>query len=252
MGLFDGKVALVTGGATGIGLATAKAFAKEGAKVVISGRTEKTGKEAIRTIEAAGGKAIFVQGDVGRSADVKTLIARTLETYGRLDIAFNNAGTEGTTIGRPLAEQDEDNYEAIFSANVRGVFLSMRHEIPAMLAGGGGVIVNNSSIAGLVAFPGVSLYVASKHAVIGLTKTAAVEYGKQGIRVNAVAPAAIETGMLDRFMETVPRDMLASLHPIGRLGTPEEIAAGVLWLCSPGASFVTGHTLAIDGGFTAQ
>jgi NAD(P)-dependent dehydrogenase (short-subunit alcohol dehydrogenase family) len=252
MGIFDGKVALVTGGATGIGLATARAFANEGAKVVIAGRTERSGRDAVRAIEGAGGKAIFVQADVSRAADVKNLLGATRKACGRLDFAFNNAGTEGRTIGKPLAEQDEDNYNAIFEANVRGVFLSMREEIPAILASGGGVIVNNSSVAGLVAFPGVSLYVASKHAVIGLTKTAAVEYAKDGIRINAVAPAAIETGMLDRFTETVPKDMLASLHPIGRTGTPEEIAAGVVWLCSPGASFVTGHTLTIDGGFTAQ
>lgn|SRR5574337_1313579 len=249
---FEGKVALVTGGATGIGKAAALAFAKEGAKVVVAGRTEATGKEAVREIEKAGGQAIFVRTDVARAADVRNMVDATVKTFGRLDYAFNNAGVEGTEVMTDLADQSEENYDAIFNANVRGVFLSMKHEIPVILKSGGGVIVNNSSVAGLVAFPGVSLYVASKHAVIGLTKNAALEYGKRGIRINAVAPAAINTGMLDRFASKVPKDMLASLHPIGRTGTPEEIAAGVLWLCSPAASFVTGHTLTLDGGFTAQ
>lgn len=249
---FEGKVALVTGGATGIGKAAALAFAKEGAKVVVAGRTEATGKEAVREIEKAGGQAIFVRTDVAHAADVRNMVDATVKTFGRLDYAFNNAGVEGTEVMTDLADQSEENYDAIFNANVRGVFLSMKHEIPAILKSGGGAIVNNSSVAGLLAFPGVSLYVASKHAVIGLTKNAALEYAKRGIRINAVAPAAIETPMLDRFTEAVPKDMLASLHPIGRTGTPEEIAAGVLWLCSPAASFVTGHTLTIDGGFTAQ
>lgn len=249
---FEGKVALVTGGATGIGKAAALAFAKEGAKVVVAGRTEVTGTEAVREIEKAGGQAIFVRTDVAHAADVRNMVDATVKTFGRLDYAFNNAGVEGTEVMTDLADQSEENYDAIFNANVRGVFLSMKHEIPAILKSGGGAIVNNSSVAGLVAFPGVSLYVASKHAVIGLTKNAALEYAKRGIRINAVAPAAIETPMLDRFTEAVPKDMLASLHPIGRTGTPEEIAAGVLWLCSPAASFVTGHTLTIDGGFTAQ
>src|SRR5262249_46934784 len=158
--------------------------------------------------------------DVSRGADVKSLVDATLKAYGRLDFAFNNAGTEGHAIGKPLADQDEENYDVVFDANVRGVFLSMREEIPAILSTAGrGAIVNNSSVGGLVGFPGVSLYVASKHAVIGLTKTAAVEYAKQGIRVNAVAPGAVETGMFDRVTEIVPKDVLAAAHPIGRTGT---------------------------------
>jgi NAD(P)-dependent dehydrogenase (short-subunit alcohol dehydrogenase family) len=250
MATFTGKVALVTGGTAGIGRATALAFAKEGAKVVVSGRNADAGAEVVKQIQRAGGEATFVRADVTKASDVQALIDKTLKTYSRLDIAFNNAGVEGD-LG-PLHEASEQTYDHIFNANVRGVFLSMKAQIPAMLKTGGGVIVNNSSIAGLIGLPGAALYVASKHAVIGLTKSAALEYSKQGVRVNAVAPASIQTDMFDRVAQQVTREALVAAHPIGRIGTPEEIAAGVLWLCSPGASFVTGHTLSIDGGFTAQ
>lgn len=245
------KIALVTGGTTGIGRATAIAFARHGAKVVVAGRRQKEGEETVRLIKEAGGTAVFVAADVGKVADVKNLVARTVATYGRLDIAFNNAGVESTVIA-PTADQDDDDFDKIFAINVKGVYLSMKHQIPAMLKNGGGVIVNTSSVAGQIGMPGAGPYVASKHAVIGLTKNAALEYAKLGIRVNAVAPAAIETPMLDRFTESVPRDLLTSFHPIGRLGKPEEIADAVVWLSSPQASFVTGQTLAVDGGFTAQ
>jgi NAD(P)-dependent dehydrogenase (short-subunit alcohol dehydrogenase family) len=250
MATFTGKVALVTGGTAGIGRATALAFGKEDAKVVVAGRNADAGAAVVKEIQRAGGEATFVRADVTNAADVQALIDKTLATYGRLDVAFNNAGVDGDF--GPLHEASEQNYDHIFDANVRGVFLSMKAQIPVMLKNGGGVIVNNASIGGLIGFPGVALYAASKHAVIGLTKSAALEYAKQGVRVNAVAPAAIQTEMMDRFTQKVPREALVSAHPIGRIGTPEEIAAGVLWLCSPGASFVTGHTLAIDGGFTAQ
>jgi len=192
-----------------------------------------------------------VRADVAKEADVKNLVEATLRAYGRLDIAFNNAGIESSVI-KPTHEQDDADFDRVFAINVKGVYLSMKHEIPAMLKGGGGSIVNTSSIAGLVGMPGAGPYCASKHAVIGLAKNAALEYAKLGIRVNAVAPAAIETPMFDRFTEPVPRDFLASLHPIGRVGKPEEIADTVLWLSSSQASFVTGQTITVDGGFTAQ
>lgn len=245
------KIALVTGGTSGIGRATAIAFARAGAKVVVSGRREKEGAETLALVQKAGGTGLFVRADVAKEADVKNLIDATLRAYGRLDVAFNNAGIESAVI-KPTHEQDDADFDRVFAINVKGVYLSLKHEIAAMLKTGGGSIVNTSSVAGLIGMPGAGPYVASKHAVIGLTKNAALEYAKQGIRVNAVAPAAIETPMFDRFTEAVPRDFLASLHPIGRVGKPEEIADAVLWLSSPQSSFVTGQTITVDGGFTAQ
>ena len=201
---------------------------------------------------AQGREALFVPTDVAQEAQVKNLIERTLEQFGRLDFAFNNAGIEQEPT--PFLEQKVETYDQIMDINVKGVWLSMRHEIPAMLKSGGGAIVNTSSVAGVTAFPGIEVYAASKHAVIGLTKSAAVEFGKQGIRINAVLPAAIETDMYRRFVgkNAENKAALTAMHPIGRIGTPEEIADAVIWLSSSKSSFVIGHSLLVDGGFTAQ
>ena len=243
MNTFTNKVALVTGGTSGIGSATALAFAREGAKVVVSGRCEKEGNGIVSLIKKNGGEGTFIKTDVSSEADVAALVAKTLSAYGRLDAAFNNAGIEGEA-GKQTHEQSVENYRAVMDINVLGVLLAMKHEVSAMLRNGGGAIVNNSSVAGLIGFPGAGVYVASKHAVIGLTKTAALEYATEGIRVNAVSPGGIETPMFDRFTGgsgTGAHRQLTSMHPIGRTGRPEEIAEAVLWLCSDNASFVTGQ-----------
>ncbi len=252
MNEFKEKVALVTGGTSGIGRATAIAFAKEGAKVVVAGRRAVEGDETVRRIRAVGGDAIFVQTDVAKDAQVRNLIGRTLEQYGRLDIAFNNAGIEQPPV--PFLEQPEESYDRVMDINVKGVWLSMKHEIPAMLKSGGGAIINTSSVLGVIGLAGTEVYVASKHAVIGLTKSTALEFTKQGIRINAVLPAAIETDMIHRWVgdESKARDALTAMHPIGRIGTSEEIANAVIWLATDKSSFVTGHSLLVDGGFTAQ
>jgi len=249
MSQFVGKVALITGGNAGIGRAAAIEFAKKGAKVVVSGRREKEGHEVIAEIKALGGEAIFVKTDVSKASDVKAMIEQTLAKFARLDFAFNNAGVEQMLT--PLPEQTEEAYDQIMDINVKGVWLSLKHEIPAMLKTGGGAIVNNSSVAGLIGAATVPIYVASKHAVNGLTKSVALEYAKQNVRVNAVAPGAIETRMYRDFAVTPEvRQMLEG--PMGRIGQPEEIASAVAWLCSDGASFITGQILPVDGGYTAQ
>jgi len=253
MKTFADKVALVTGATSGIGRAAALAFAREGARVVVSGRRQKEGDETVALVQQAGGKATFVQADVTREPEVIALVTTTLATYGRLDVAFNNAGVEGA-LGS-IHEQTVENYHHIMDANVLGVILSLKHEIAAMLKIGGGAIVNNASVAGLVGLPGAAIYVASKHAVLGLTKAAALEYATQGIRVNAVSPGAIETPMFDRFAGRLGADahrQIAAMHPMGRAGYPEEIADAVVWLCSNEASFVTGQSLTVDGGLTAK
>ena len=246
-----GKVALVTGGTAGIGRTTALAFAREGAKVALSGRREKEGNEVVAEIKAAGGEAIFIKTDISKDAEVKAMVEQTVAAFGRLDYAFNNAGVEHAPT--PTSEQTEETYELVMNTNVKGVWLSQKYEIAAMRQSGGGAIVNNASVAGLGGMAGMGIYVASKHAVIGLTKATALEVAKKGIRVNAVAPAAIETRMFNDFAKTEEaQQMMASLHPIGRIGKPEEIAEAVVFLCSDKASFITGETLAIDGGWTAQ
>jgi NAD(P)-dependent dehydrogenase (short-subunit alcohol dehydrogenase family) len=248
---FAGKVAVITGGNAGIGRATALACATQGAKVVVSARREKEGHDVIAELNALGGEAIFVKTDVSQECEVKAMIERTLATFCRLDCAFNNAGIELALT--PLPDHTEETYEQIMDINVTGVWLSLKYEIPAMLQTGGGAIVNNASVAGLIGFATVPVYVASKRAVIGLTKSVALEYATQHVRVNAVAPGTIDTRMF-RDVAAAPevRQMLESAQPMGRIGQPEEIASTVVWLCSDGASFVTGQTVPIDGGYTAQ
>jgi len=252
MSEFIGKVAIVTGGTSGIGRATAIAYAREGAKVVVAGRRETEGEETVRLIRKEGGDGVFVATDVAKEADVKNLVGRTLEKFGRLDFAFNNAGIEHEPT--PLLEQKTATYEQVMDINVKGVWLSMKYEIPVMLKTGGGAIVNTSSVAGVIAFPGIEVYAASKHAVIGMTKSAAVEFAKQGIRINAVLPAVIETDMYRRFVGEKREfaEALKAQHPIGRIGTADEVANAVIWLSSNKSSFVVGHSLLVDGGLTAQ
>jgi NAD(P)-dependent dehydrogenase (short-subunit alcohol dehydrogenase family) len=252
MSRFNGKVVLVTGGTSGIGKATAIAFAKEGAKVVLSGRREKEGLAVVEEIKKAGGTAHFVQADVAKEADVKRLVDSTVAKFGRLDVAFNNAGVEWKGA---LTEVTEEDYRRIFDINVWGVITSMKHEIAAMLKTGGGAIVNTSSIAGHIGLGGAGVYIASKHAVEGLTKTAALEFARQGIRVNAVAPAGIDTDMADRFVGGVGdenKKAFGEMHPIGRIGRSEEVADAVLYLASDTAKFTTGISLPVDGGWLAQ
>ncbi len=249
---FAGKVAFITGGTSGIGRSAAVAFAKAGAKVVVTGRRDAEGEETARLIKENGGDGIFVKADVSKESDVTAALEKTVATYGGLDIAFNNAGVEQTIT--PLVEQTEADFELINNINVKGVWLSMKHQIPQMLKRGGGAIVNMSSIAGNIAIAGIPLYVASKHAVIGLTKSVALEYAKRNIRVNAVSPGAIETELFKRFAESNPEfvNRILAAYPMGRPGRPEEVAGAVLWLCSEDASFVTGQTVTMDGGFTVQ
>jgi NAD(P)-dependent dehydrogenase (short-subunit alcohol dehydrogenase family) len=247
---FSGKVALVTGGTSGIGKTTAIEFARAGAKVVLTGRREREGAQVVAEIKKLGGDAAFVRADVAKDADVKRMVDFTVEKFGRLDIAFNNAGVEGKD---PLDQTTEAEYRRVFDINVWGVLNSMRHEIPVMLKNGGGAIVNTSSVAGHVGL-GHVIYNASKHAVEGLTKSVALEFAKQNIRINAVAPGAIATEMFDRFAgeHSEMLDSISSLIPVGRVGASEEIAAAVLYLCSDKAKFTTGTSLVVDGGFLAQ
>ena len=252
---FDNKVVIVTGGGSGIGQATALQFASEGANVVIGNRNESKGQATVKQISDAGGTASFIRTDVSQEVDVKNLIDHAVSEYGGLHFAFNNAGTEGDTA--TTIEDTEKNFNRNFDVNVKGLWLSMKYEIEYMLENGGGAIVNTASIAGLIGFPQHGMYTASKHAVLGLTKSAALEYGAQGIRINAVSPGTIQTEMLDRFAgetkeeQQKTKDYLKSMHPIGRIGEPKEIAGAVLWLCSEEASFMLGQSITVDGGFSA-
>lgn len=250
MSEFSGKVALVTGAASGIGRTTAELYAREGASVVVSDVSEPGGQETVRLIQDAGGEATFVQADVSDAAACEALVDRTLGAYGRLDFAFNNAGIAGES--NPTGAYSVGGWDKTIGINLSGVFYCMRYEIPAMLQNGG-VIVNMASILGQVGFASAPAYVAAKHGVVGLTRTAAIEYAPQGIRINAVGPAFIRTPLIAE-LEGDPdaHQMLLSLHPMGRLGEPEEVAELVIWLSSDKASFITGAYYPVDGGYLAR
>ena len=250
-GGFAGKVAFITGAANGIGRAAALAFAREGASVVVADVSEQGNQETARMIEEAGGRTLAVRCDVARAEDVKAALDKTIETFGRLDFAFNNAGVEQPI--KATAELTDEEWDRIVEINLRGVFLCMKYEIPLMLKQGGGAIVNTSSGAGVKGFAGQAAYCAAKYGVVGLTKAAALDYAKANIRVNAVCPGIIETPMMDRFSGGTPegRARVIAQEPVGRMGKPEEIAAAVVWLCSDAAAFVVGHAMVIDGGQTA-
>jgi NAD(P)-dependent dehydrogenase (short-subunit alcohol dehydrogenase family) len=256
-GRVEGKVALVTGGASGIGRATAFAFAREGAKLIIADMQEDGGHQTVHMITEQGGEAIFIQVDVTSASAVEAMISQTVETYGRLDCAHNNAGIAGSGIAgthRALtADYPDERWHQVIAVNLTGVWLCMKYELTQMLHQGGGAIVNTASVAGLVGLPYASAYVASKHGVVGLTKTAALEYAQHGIRVNCVCPGYIATPMTALGMQDPERRArIMASEPIGRVGTPEEIAEAVVWLCSDAASFVTGHAMTVDGGYVAQ
>jgi len=251
-GCVEGKVAVITGGASGIGRATALTFAREGAKLVIADMNEDGGHQTVHMITEKGGEAIFVRTDVSRAIEVQALISKAVETYGRLDCAHNNAGITGG-VRALTAEYPEERWQQVIAVNLTGVWLCMKYEISQMLHQGGGTIVNTASAAGLVGTRGTSAYVASKHGVVGLTKTAALEYATQGIRVNCVCPGYIQTPMTARGLSDPERQaQISARHPLGRVGTPEEVAEAVVWLCSDAASFVTGHAMTVDGGYVAQ
>ena len=252
MTMMEGKVALVTGAGAGIGRSTAILFAQKGARVTVSDIVSEGGEETVRLIREAGGEAIFVQTDASKSADIQSMVQTTVKQFGRLDFAANNAGVNGPITS--LIDCTEEDWDKVMGINLKGVWLCMKYEIPEMLKSGGGAIVNTASMAGLVGFPYQTSYVSSKHGVIGLTRTAALDFGKQGIRVNAVCPGVIHTTMVQSLIDNIPEviDTLNNQAPVGRIGQPEEIAEGIVWLCSDEASFITGHALAVDGGYVIQ
>lgn len=249
----EGKVAIVTGASSGIGLHTARLFAEKGASVVLADVDETAGREAAKAIDDAGGNALFVKTDVSQSAQVKELVDRTIERFGRLDYAVNNAGVSGESV--PTADITEEDWDRVIGINLTGVWLCMKHEIEAMIQNEGGAIVNVASVLGKVGFANAAAYVSAKHGVVGLTKSAAMEYATLGVRVNVVCPGFIYTPMLESAGMEEGSEMhtyISSLHPMQRMGTPEEVATMIVWACSDEASFVTGASLLVDGGYTAQ
>ncbi|HKP87299.1 MAG TPA: SDR family oxidoreductase [Blastocatellia bacterium] len=250
---FQGKVALVTGASSGIGRASALAFAREGARVVVAARRSLQGEETAQMIIDGGGEAIFVKTDVSRANEVESLMKKIAGTYERLDCAFNNAGISSPFLSL-TADLSEEEWDSVTNTNQKGIWLSMKYEIPLILKQGGGSIVNMASVLGLVGTSlGVGPYVASKHAIIGLTKAVALEYARQGLRVNAICPGFIQTELIEVVTNNAgAEDQLIAAHPVGRIGKAEEIAESVLWLCSDASSFVTGHSLVVDGGYVAQ
>jgi NAD(P)-dependent dehydrogenase (short-subunit alcohol dehydrogenase family) len=246
------KVAIITGGNSGIGRATAVALARQGVNITIAARRPKEGEETVKIVKDAGSEGIFVKTDVTKEDDIRSLVEKSTKKFGRLDYAFNNAGIEESMT--PLVDQRSDIFDRIINVNVKGVWLSMKYEIPEMIKSGGGSIVNMSSVAGVMGFPQMPIYIASKHAVLGLTKSAALEYARSGIRINAVAPGAVKTDMAKRVMKGNPQlsQTLTSMHPIGRTAEPEEIADVVSWLLSDKSTFVLGHTLLADGGIVSR
>ena len=255
---FSGKVALVTGGTSGIGRAVAEGFAREGAAVVITGRNAERGAVAVRALRDTGARAIFVAGDIGRAADAQAMVTTAVEEFGRLDCAVNNAASFDTGVFKPTADFDEAECDGHIAANLKGVWACLKHELPRMTAQGGGAIVNTSSVNGLGGVPMNALYAAAKAGVLALTKSAALEYARHGIRVNALVAGAFRTPMLTNVMSrvadgdlTAAEEHYAAMVPLGRIGRPAEAAAAVLWLCSDEASYVTGHSMIVDGGLTA-
>ena len=251
---FKGRVALVTGAGSGIGQAAAIAFASHGARVVVADLDPEAGEASVRDIRQAGGEASFVRTDVSDAAQVTRLIDEAVQRYGRLDVAFNNAGV--TQSSQPLADQPDGAYDHVFDVSARGLWLCMRAEIRQMLKQGGGSIVNMGSMSSVVGIAGLTTYTASKHAVLGLTRGAALDYAKQGIRINAVGPGTIDTPMIERFIELAGTDSvmepIRAAHPVGRTGRASEVAEAVLWLASDASSFVVGHMLMVDGGYSVQ
>jgi NAD(P)-dependent dehydrogenase (short-subunit alcohol dehydrogenase family) len=248
---FEGRVAIVTGGASGIGRASAELLAARGARVVVADLDDAQGGAAVAAMNASGAESVFVRADVTDPEHVTAIVRTAVDSFGRLDVAVNNAGVSGTYA--PLADQSLEDWQRTLAVNLTSVFLSMQAEIPAMLQSGGGAIVNTASAAGLIGFANLPAYVASKHGVVGLTKSIALEFAQRGVRVNAVCPGSIRTQMLEDFVggDATALEGMGKVQPIGRLGTPEEVAAAAVWLCSDAAAFVTGHAMAVDGGVLA-